>query len=325
MKLETYVCPRCGYSTDRKDALKRHFFDKVKTCPAVKLDIELTDDIKHYVLLNRRYHVPNASNPLKVVNNTINNYNQINNFVANMDVIEKLTKYIEYKNIDIVDFEDKVDYRYKRNVTKLENGSLKVNYQLKISDLFDIIDAVSKLCHGMEDFNIMYDERLNKLKIFSFGEWKTLLVDSGIKEMIETIQTCYLNAYECYLIRKMKCPEQSAYQKTVFREHLCEYYKFLICFGIYPYIDRKTDAEIMGIESYGTSYAIEEEYKPLYNRIKEKTNQQELNKTKKDVKEIIKKNTKSNILDLNKKVVELFQMDEHFKTDLLSRISLNVP
>jgi hypothetical protein len=249
-----------------------------------------------------------------------------------MDVIEKLTKYIEYKKIELSDFEDRVDATYHRNVRRLENDSFKMQFQLKLTDLLEIVDAVSKLCNGLEDFNIMYDEKFNKLRIFSYGEWRSLLLDSGIKEMIETIQKCYLDTYECYLIRKMKQDGIDAFNKNVLYEHLMEYYKFLGCFDVTPFVDNKNDYEILYTsddEKHHTrvdssdyhKFSIQEEYKTLYVSLKNKNTATDVNKTRRDVKDIVKRNTKSNIIELNKKMVELFQMDEQFKNMLLSNIS----
>lgn len=329
MKLDSYLCPRCGYASERKDAMKRHFYNKVRNCPAAKNDIELTDEIKQYVLANRRYHVQKQI--INTVHNTINNYHQINNFIASMDVMDKLNKYITHKNLEITDFEDKVDNRYKRNVKRLEDANFKGCFKLKLNDLLDIIDAVSTIFNGVEDFNIMYDSQINKLKIFSYGEWKTHLIDSGLKEIIETIQCCYLDSYECYLIKKLKCNSTDYHQRAVLREHLEEYYKFLACFNTMPFIYQKDDKQLQEIDidteidnnrHTVSLYNIEDEFMPIYFKMKEDIVTTEANKMKREVKDIIKKNTKSNVIDLNKKMVELFQMDEQFKNELLKNLTL---
>lgn len=334
IKREPYTCPRCGYTVARKDCMRQHLYTLKKTCQAIKADIELTVDVKECILLNRKYHIAivKGSDSQNIVNNTINNYHHINNFISGMDVIEKLTKYMEYKKIELCDFEDRVDDTYHRKVKKLENDSFKVQFQLKLTDLFEIVDAVSKLCNGLEDFNIMYDEKLNKLRIFSYGEWRSLLLDSGIKEMVETIQKCYLDTYECYLIRKMKQDSISLFNKNVMYEHLMEYYKFLSCFDVTPFVDNKNDYQILynfDDEKHHTQvdpsdynkFSIQDEYKSLYISLKNKNTSTDVNKTRRDVKDIVKRNTKSNIIELNKKMVELFQMDEQFKSMLISNIS----
>jgi hypothetical protein len=51
-----YQCPRCGYCTRQKNDIRRHFF-KRKLCPALKHDVEMTNEIKEYVLANFAYKV----------------------------------------------------------------------------------------------------------------------------------------------------------------------------------------------------------------------------------------------------------------------------
>jgi hypothetical protein len=40
-----------------KTNLRKHFFKKEKPCPALQNDIELTDDVKEYILNNRTYNL----------------------------------------------------------------------------------------------------------------------------------------------------------------------------------------------------------------------------------------------------------------------------
>lgn len=61
-KKEMYTCPRCGYKRDDKSAMSKHFNNLKKKCPALVNDIELTDDIKQYILDNRVFRTAVASN-----------------------------------------------------------------------------------------------------------------------------------------------------------------------------------------------------------------------------------------------------------------------
>lgn len=62
-----YVCPRCGYKSHRKSSMYNHFFKKSKSCPATKRLIELTDEVKNYVLNNKIYweNLPQTATSLK--------------------------------------------------------------------------------------------------------------------------------------------------------------------------------------------------------------------------------------------------------------------
>lgn len=320
-KKEPYECIRCGYTVQRKDCITHHLYKLKKPCPAVKNNIELTDEIKQFILANRRYHIP--KDPNQVVNKIINNYNQINTFISNMDVLEKIKRYAEYKQIEIMDFEDMVDEKYQGRVQRLEHDSYKFNFQLNISDLFHIIDSLTGLSNGIEYFNTFFDEKTNKMKIMTSGEWRSTLIDSGIKELIHTVQRCYLDSYECYLIRKIKHPDICVLNKVIFRERLDDYYKFLGCFELPPFITNKTDSQVLCIgDEYDTEkFAIQEEFQPIYTNIKERLSLLDINRIRKEVREIFRKNTRANVIELNRKVVELFQMDEQFKTEVLSKIS----
>lgn len=330
-KREHYQCPRCGYNVDKKYCMRRHLYRTKNICPAITENINLTDEIKEYVLANRIYKPLQDIPKHNFINATINNYNTINNFIANMDVIEKLMKYTGHKNIEILDFEDKVDLYYHRHVKKLETSLEKTNVQLNLHDMYDIIDAMSDICDGeIRNFNIIYDEKLNKLKYFSCGEWKTYLLESGIKELLETIQKCYLDSYECYLIRKIN-KETSPYNKSSLRELLLDYYRFIACFEITPFVYEKNDYQILYNSddpkyhetiqpSCLEKYVISDEYNNLYNESKSENTVSDVNKQRKAVKDIIKRNTKSNIVELNKKMLSLFQMDEEFKASIISNI-----
>lgn len=57
-KKPNYQCIRCGYETDLKSNMNRHFFEKKEVCPATNNDIELTNEIKEYILKNRFYRIP---------------------------------------------------------------------------------------------------------------------------------------------------------------------------------------------------------------------------------------------------------------------------
>ncbi len=53
-----YTCIRCGYIAKQKAHIRKHFYELTKPCPALLNDIELTDEIKIYILANRIYRIP---------------------------------------------------------------------------------------------------------------------------------------------------------------------------------------------------------------------------------------------------------------------------
>lgn len=55
-----YSCARCNYVTSNKTDMYKHLYTLKKICPATENDIELTDEIKQYILNNRIFKVPKA-------------------------------------------------------------------------------------------------------------------------------------------------------------------------------------------------------------------------------------------------------------------------
>lgn len=317
-----YTCVRCGYTSDHKNAMKKHLYEKKKPCPSAKADVELTDDIKECILENRVYHLPKSDT---VINQTINNYNTMNNFIASMDNIEKLTKLMCYKNVDIMDFERSIEAKYETKAKRLEQNTYR-DFQLDRNDLYDIVNDVCKICEGgnFNDMNIFYDTKFDELKLYESGTWENMLLEQGIKKLVSTIQGYYLDNYEIYLIRRMRSDDVSSMDKNAYKERLREYYKFINSFDLNPCIKGKNDHEIM----YNTddnryyedcdTFEIEDEFLPLFNSTSDKITKSEMKRIKSDVVEIIKRNSKKNIFDLNKNVIALFNMEEGFKELLLS-------
>ena len=53
--LPPYTCPSCGYITPQKNDMRKHL-NSVSQCPKLVQDIEITDEIKAYLLQNRIYN-----------------------------------------------------------------------------------------------------------------------------------------------------------------------------------------------------------------------------------------------------------------------------
>ena len=324
-KRDNYECPRCGYSTNQKTNITYHLYKVKHVCPASKFDIELTDEIKEYIIKNRIYRpsqnnqTPTVTNNTNNINNIINNYNVLNNFITKLDPIEKLTQFTNYKKIEIQGLEEVIEDKYAKMVRKLDNNSYKYGYELKTNDLFDTIDEVSKVCNlkTFEEFNILYDSRFNKLKLYD-GEWSEMLINSGVKRLIETIQSYYWNSYESYLLRKI-FSSNSSHEVVRCRELLDEYFKFIGCFDVTPFFKNKDNNEILRKDDDSEqSFTIDDEYGSRYAKICGNITKSEINQVKKSVIDIVKKNTLKNIDELNKRVAELFHIDEKFKQLILT-------
>lgn len=126
-----YECVRCGYKTKYKNNIRRHLFTTKKVCPALKNNIDLTDIIKDHIFANRHYIIPLTENTTTNIINNYTTYNQINNIVSNMNPLDKLNKYLEYKNLNTKNFEDIIEDRYEREIHRFENDSYRYPRQLK--------------------------------------------------------------------------------------------------------------------------------------------------------------------------------------------------
>lgn len=314
MKNDLYTCVRCGYQTDRKSNINYHLYKTKRQCPATKNDIELTNEIKDYILANRIFKIPKKEEPKNIINNIQNN-NTINNFIANMDIIEKINKYIEFHDIDLSNYSDSIENGLRDKCRLLENK--KNDIQIDTNDFFDIVDQVSSLArHNVEDFNIIFDEKYNKLKLYDDGAWNEAIITSGIKTFLNKIQEFYWDNYEFYLIRKIELGN-NLLNKNKSRELIIEYYKFIGCFDIEPYSKINSDSEILYDDNSNGSKEISDKYYNLYIKTRDSIQKSYINNTKKQILDIIKKNSQRNINELNKKVTSLFHMEEDFKNKLL--------
>lgn len=248
----------------------------------------------------------------------------MNNFIANMDVLEKLMKYSNYKNIDVVDFEKTIETKYEKKMLALENNNVS-DFGLHKNDLLNIINEVSQACHGQfpEHLNMIYDQKFNEIKFFTCGEWEHFIVSSGIKKLLRALQDYYLDSYECYLIRIIKRNESLSFKRNVARDHLDSYYRFIACFESEPFVKSHNDNEIMFSKEDDRafqdchSFDISEEFTHLYNKLKSSITITESAKINQDVISIFKKNSKRNIALLNKHILDMFHMDEEFKNAIL--------
>jgi hypothetical protein len=320
MKKEQYTCPCCDYKTPRKDNMRIHLYNLKKPCPKIHNNIDLTDDIKEFILQNRVYHVEKPVDEQKVINQTINNYNCMQNFVANMDVLDKLNKFTEHNKIELVDFEEKIEETYMLTSKKLDEDKFKYGYQLKTENFMELIDSISSLLHSkIEYYNLLHDG--NKLKLYERGVWRSFLIEQGVKQMLTITKDYYLDSYECFLMRKIKKHQTSVFDIQKSKELLIQYYKFIGCFEIDPYCKDHYDHEILKLEEDVSNDEFRDEYSlefyAYYRKATDKLTRSEITKMKKDVIDIVKRNTTQNIQELNKKVMSLIQMDEEFKRNFM--------
>ena len=96
------------------------------------------------------------------------------------------------------------------------------------------------------------------------------------------------------------------------------YYKFLAIFDHHPYV--YTEPIEYVIANYKTddpdefrSYGMDK-----YNKLKEELTKSDINKTKKNVLDIVKRNHKMNLKKLNESISELINIDQDYKNSFLT-------
>jgi hypothetical protein len=309
-KKPNYECIRCGYETEFKTNIHKHLFLKKTPCPQTKNLIVLTDDIKQHIIDNRIYIIPP---PVKVpkVTNIITNNNTINNLIVNMDTIDKITKYTDYKHVDLIDFDESVDMKMRNRADKFRAGDSKVTMNIEFIE--DIKDASKN--KTIDDFNIFYESKIKTINIYKNGEWNKMHVTDGIAEIIETMQSSLWDEYEYYLIKKIESSASSYKNRQECKEHLEKYYKFIGCFDVEPDIKDKSDKYILSTEIIENNGAgeLSEKYMKLYRNTYATITRSESKDEAKKIIDIISHNTIHSIKDMNKTVINLFNMDEEFK------------
>lgn len=314
-----YICPRCGYETKQKLHIRRHLYEKKKPCPGKVRLIELTDDIKESILLNCVWHPPPPAppppNPQTIINQQINTYNTINACIQRLDPVDKITKVLNHTNKSLVEFDQHVMNILSPQIERLQDSSVNDDISMSTMDLYGLVDSVTTNMQP-EQLNVVYDQTADKIMLFNEGTWKSYILDAGINELVACVKNTYLDHYEMYLIKKYTDSTMRA--KSMAYEHIMVYYKFLACHDLKPAIFGMSDGEILG--SHRSTYDIEEFF---YKKFKEQTDDlrvSELRSTRASIANIIKRNTKTNILELNKVIMDLIHMDDAFRSATLQSI-----
>jgi hypothetical protein len=288
-----------------------HLYTLKKSCPAIKQNIELTVEIKQCILDNRIYHPPTQTQQ-QVINQQINNYQLIVNYINKKDFQDKITQYLEYTNEDLQNYFDTINEKYLDDDVKQTDKKQEFDKHktLGCDKLVDVVhDCTSP--DNIQTMNVMYDKVLNKLRIYDEDEWKSHHFESGVQDLLKTIQCAYLNHYEEQLLTQYN--SSSLYDKQCIREALTEYYQFLEAFDVLPRIKSSDEQWIQ--ELY------EEDIGKLYNKVKNETKSSELKNIKKKVFNVIKTNCHESLLELNKQMMELIKMDETFKNNVMNELT----
>jgi hypothetical protein len=315
-KRHPYTCPRCGYFTSKKSNMNSHLHDLKKPCPAIEVDIELTDAIKQYVLDNRIYRIPKPPKQPKepkqhqVISQHIHYNNIIVNYINNMDFQDKLTQFLEYTNDELANCSDIVESKCIDRKAELRDGNFCKERALNLDSVIEVLNECTSN-KNINKMNITYDKVLKTLHIYDEDEWNGHIFELGVKEIIKTIQDAYLDTYEEYLLEQYV--SSSLYHKQCIKEALKDYYEFLECFDSTPILVTGKDDLVMDSR--------EGDIGKLYKSVNVSASKR--NEIKKLVYNVIKTNCNANVIELNKQMMELIKMDEQFKHKILDELTLN--
>jgi hypothetical protein len=280
--------------------------------------IELTDEVKEYVLKNHKYIPPKFDKQPKTINQTVNMYNVFNNLVTQMDFEQKVNLLMNYQNRKLIDFEDGLNDHFEHRLKKLEQDKYPNGYYLNEDGLLKLIDNVTKIDKdNIEKMNVLFDKTVRRLKLYSCGDWDSYLEDIGCKEVVKLVKSYFLDTYENYLIRNLHCDDTSQ-NRVKLREHLEIYYRFISIFELDPAITNLTDEEILGhVLIEDNEFYLANTYSKLFYDQKKEVKIGDKNKCKRKIANIIKENTQHNLSQLNRTILELLRADSDFKQQLV--------
>lgn len=328
-KAEDYECPRCNYRTKQKGDMRKHLYKLNKMCANIK-NLELTDDIRLEVLEFHKHHprpIPTIIVPVSTHTSTskptdgklVNNFNIMNNYLNTLDVPDKLLHYLDHVAKNLEDINDKVEKQYVECVRKFEEDKLKYPILLESHEflnMFDTLVCVDK--QKIEDMNVIYDTELNKIKIYCDDAWESYFPDEGMTRLVQILRTNYLNKYECYLYKKIFVDKDiGTYQLNSVKLKLQDYYRFLYIFGLHPYVYMEKSEYVLENYRYRNPDELSNYGMAVYDEIKENLEKVEINCTKRNVLDIIKRNHKKNIKHLNENILDLINVDSEFKHKIL--------
>lgn len=313
-KAETYECPRCNYSTKIKRDMHKHLYLLKKECANIK-NLELTEEIKLCVLKSKVYH------KLQSELGTIQNFNILNNYVNGLETLDKLPLFLSYNSKSLMDINDKGEKLHQDAVRKLEEDRTKYPLLIESHKFLEMIDSlVGVNKNDIEEMNVIYDEELNKIKIFCDDEWECYMPDQGMKRLVQILRTNYLDKYECYLYKKIYMDKAiGPFSLNEVRLKLADYYKFLYILDHHPYVYKEKSEYVLENYRYSNPDELCSYGMSIYDEIKKNVGKTDINSFKKNILEIIKRNHKKNIKTLNENIFELINLDCEFKNKLLSQ------
>jgi hypothetical protein len=184
----------------------------------------------------------------------------------------------------------------------------------------------------LENLNCIYDTKKKRLRVYD-GTWDDHLDNNGLEFIANTIVDRYLEAYEIYIIRKLYGGVVlSGAEANEIRACLKDYYKFIACFDIKPYAASKILLSTSGTgtrTSTGTDNNTDDfdeatrleicnKLGDLYEQTNGDITKAYLKDVRKQMLDIIKANTHTNMTELDKGIIGIVNVQDDFKRLLFS-------
>jgi hypothetical protein len=297
----------------------RSHFSRKTICGAIKGDIDLTDEIKNIVLTGKIYH------PSKTLDRCENRniYNQVNFIINNkLTSCELIETYARYKQVELIPFEDYLEDKYSQTQYDLDNEVSNLN--LQFDDFLEIITDLATLKHDTpEEMNFVFDAKEGKISYYGDDEWISMYSERGIKIIIEKMQDCYLDYYECFLINKIMKQDECQDRQSLF-ELIDVYFMFICAFIIYikPYCYGRSDYKIMKHIDDERCTNVSDMFMARYNKIKQQVKPVEKRRIMKKLIDMIKVQSDSVIRTLKNDFSYLFQHNPTFKEFMTKELSI---
>jgi hypothetical protein len=244
----------------------------------------------------------------------------INNFIANADSLKKLNSVLGYQNKQLIGFGDQIEKDNVNRLKKLEQG--KCNFKYEPDDFTDMIDKSTKMNNSVEQLNLLFMDKLDRIALYHDDEWQEFRSEKGLQQMVRIHQTYFLEAYEIFILKRLYQDDHlDALTRNKYREQLKNYYWYLIAFDLKPFAYQKENIEIVDSGPYhglDDKNYIEQHAMMVYNEAKKEFKKSEINRYRKKITELIRKNNQSNMKQLNDMVSSIINMDEQFKQQFLS-------
>jgi hypothetical protein len=314
-----YVCPRCLYEVNLKWRMRRHLYEIKTECRNVS-GVELTDDIREHVLRHQTY-VPPIKNKTtyQIFNQTVNNYNTLNNFIAQMDFQEKIDRLLEYQQKNLIGLEDSIEKRFEYRVNRLEDDKFQAGYFLTQNNLIELIDDVTRIDKdNLHKFNVFYNKAIKRFKMYQGKDWESFIEEVGAKELVSLIKSYFLDSYELYLIKHLHGNNVKQFNRFKLEEHLGIYYHFIGVFDLAPSICDQNDSDLLGHRlTEESDHFLADKYMDLFFSEKKKLKSSEEVAITRKIVNIIKNNTSQNLSELNNVLMDLLKIDQEFRDVIL--------